>query len=183
MNNFKKNFLPADSQSRHIQVIQCNPSSWLYSQLWCIIFSIHRQRNVSFSLATAEGAAGVVVFECCDIFSTKRLQQTVSDSGQICNLQHSKQREADPADALDHYQGYEEIWMLGSDSVFHLVFTANLLPHRMKNSPTSTCVIPVLPELTAYLYIVQHNLYWQMSLVHFNSSDVSTYSVIIRLIY
>jgi len=51
----------------------------------------------------------VVVFECCDILSAKRLQQTVSGAGQISNFQHSKQREPDPADALDHYQGHEEI--------------------------------------------------------------------------
>ena len=42
--------------------------------------------NVSFSLATAAGAAGVVVFECCDISSAKRLQQKAASAGQICNL-------------------------------------------------------------------------------------------------
>ena len=51
----------------------------------------------------------MVVFECCDIFSAKRVQQTVSGAGQICNLKHLKLPDKDPADALDHYQGQEEI--------------------------------------------------------------------------
>jgi len=85
-NTFRKNIFPATVR---VDTFRSSSATFHldYAASYGVQFAAFTDKtNVSFSVATAEGAEGMVVFKCCDIFSSKRLQQKVAGAGQICNL-------------------------------------------------------------------------------------------------